>query len=105
MTIVFAFFKRFLIWSLVSAPAGLFLGILINFIKSDTSDFFRSTEIFYGAVLGIALSVFGSFFSITTLVLGKPWLDRSNGSEKLTGVIVCYGTIIIGLLLINLKPG
>ena len=103
MAFLFSLFKRLFIWSIISVPIGFLLGAFIFFLKSNTSDFFRTNDIFYGALLGSSLALFGSFSAVVTLILGKTWIEKTKGSEKLSGAIVCYGIVILGLLLINIQ--
>ena len=99
------YIRRFALWLLLTLPVGVLAGGVFTLLESDTNDFFRAAEIAGGALIGGVLAVFGSAAATVTTLAGRGALRRTGGSELLSGAIVAYGVVVIGLLLARTVDG
>ena len=99
------YIRRFALWLGLTLPVGVLAGGIFTLWESDTADFFRAAEIAGGLLIGGVLAVFGAAVATATTLAGRGALRRSGGSELLTGAIVAYGVVIIGLLLARTVDG
>lgn len=99
------YLRRFALWFMLAVPVGVLAGGALTFWESDTADFFRAVEIIGGAIIGGFLGAFGAAAATVTTLASRTALRRAGGSELLTGAIVAYGIVIMGLLLARTVDG
>lgn len=95
-----AIIKGLVVWLLASLPVGIVLGVVASaFLPADAA-VDRSTAAFNGLLAGTQLALLGGIAAAVTTTVSRDTLKAAGGSEFVTGAIVTYGVIIIGLLLL-----
>lgn len=97
--------RRYVLWLVLTTPIGVLAGGLLALLESDTNDFFRAAEIVGGAIIGGVLALFSAAIATVTTLLGGGVLQRAGGSDFLTGVVLSYGVLVIGLLMARTIDG
>jgi hypothetical protein len=96
------FVKRFMLWLLLSLPAGIGTGALISALLGEGAELDRFTSAGNGAIAGVWAGLLGALAAAATTTVAQVRLKRAGGSLFVTGLIVSYGLIIIALLLLLL---
>ncbi len=94
--------RRFALWLLLTVPPAAAAGFVVTLLATDVTALNRTQTVVGGAVLGAALAAVGAIAATATTLLGRGALRRAGGSEFLTGAIVSYGAVALGLLLARL---
>ena len=96
------FIKRLILWLVLSAPVGIGAGALVSIYFADGADLDTFTAAGNGVLTGLSLGVFGAVAAAATNTIARRQLREAGGSECITGAIVSYGLIGIGLVLLAL---
>ncbi len=96
------FLKRLIVWTVVAVPLGIGIGALVSLTWGPDADIDRATAGFNGAVAGFWLGLIGAFVAATTTRIAREPLRRAGGSECLTGGIIVFGLLAVGLGLLTL---
>ena len=96
------FLKRLALWLLLSLPLGVGLGAAFSAYVPDDAALDRGTAAVNGALAGLGLALIGAAAAAATTTVTRALLERVGGSELLTGAVISYGLIIVGLVLLNL---
>ena len=94
------FIKRLVGWLALSLPVGIGAGVGVSMLWGENAEFDRLTSAVNGALSGASLATVGALMAVVTTLVARGSLQRAGGSELLTGVIVSYGLIGIGLSLL-----
>lgn len=96
------FLKRLALWLLLSLPLGVGLGAAFSAYVPGDAALSRGTAAVNGALAGLGLALIGATAAAATTTATRELLERAGGSELLTGAVISYGLIVVGLALLNL---
>lgn len=96
-----AFLKRFAIWLPLSIPVGILAGGAFSALVPEDAILDLQTAAVNGALAGAGLALIGAWVAAGTTALMRDTLRRAGASEFMTGVIISYGVIAAGLLLLE----
>ena len=97
-----AFLKRLVIWTVAAVPLGIGIGAGVSSIWGQDADIDRATAGFNGAVAGFWLGIIGAVSAAATTRIARDSLRRAGGSECLTGGVIVFGLLAVGLWLLTL---
>ena len=97
-----AFLKRLVIWTVVALPLGTGIGAGVSSLWGQDADIDRATAGFNGAVAGFWLGLIGAVVAAATTRIAREPLRRAGGSECLTGGVIVFGLLTVGLWLLTL---
>ena len=97
-----AFLKRLIVWTVVAVPLGIAIGAVVSLTWGEDSNIDRATAGFNGAIAGFWLGVIGAVSAAGTTRIARDALRRAGGSECLTGGIIVFGLLAVGLALLTL---
>ncbi len=100
-----AFIKRLAIWLLLTLPVGVAAGALFSAFVPEDADLDRFTSAVNGAWVGAGLASIGAWSAAATTTVMRGTLRQAGGSEFLTGAVISYGLVIVGLLLLEYGVG
>ncbi len=92
--------KGLLVWLLASLPVGMGLGALVSAYVPADAVVSRSTAAMNGVGAGAELALLGAIVAAVTTHVSRGTLQRAGGSEFVTGAVITYGLIVIGLLVL-----
>lgn len=92
-----AFLKRLIGWLFLAMPVGLGLGALVSAFLVEGADRDRFTSAVNGVIAGFWLALLGAVMTAAITTATRDRLRAAGGSELLTGAIISYGLIFIGL--------
>ena len=95
--------KRFIIWTVLAVPLAIGIGALVSSLWGPDADIDRATAGFNGAVAGFWLGLIGALTAALTTRIARDPLRRAGGSECLTGAVIVFGLLAIGLGLLTLE--
>ena len=96
------FLKRLIVWTVVALPLGIGIGAVVSLTWGDNSNIDRATAGFNGAVAGFWLGLIGALSAAVTTRIARDPLRRAGGSECLTGGVIVFGLLAVGLALLTL---
>ena len=96
------FLKRLIIWTVLAVPLGIGIGAGVSSIWGEDADIDRATAAFNGAVAGFWLGIIGALSAAATTRIAREPLRRAGGSECLTGAVILFGLLAVGLGLLTL---
>ena len=96
------FLKRLIVWTVVALPLGIGIGAVVSLTWGDNSNIDRATAGFNGAVAGFWLGLIGALSAAATTRIAREPLRRAGGSECLTGGVIVFGLLAVGLALLTL---
>ena len=96
------FLKRLVIWTVVAVPLGIGIGAGVSSLWGPDADIDRATAGFNGAVAGFWLGLIGALSAAATTRIARDLLRRVGGSECLTGGVIVFGLLAVGLWLLTL---
>ena len=94
------FIKRLVIWLLLSLPVGIAFGAGFSAYLGDGADLDRFTAAGNGGIAGAWLGLLGAVSAATTTTIAHDRLKGARASEFLTGLVVSYGLLLMGTLLL-----
>ena len=95
------FLKRLVIWTAIAVPLGIGIGALVSLTWGPDADIDRATAGFNGAIAGFWLGLIGALSAAMTTRIARDPLRRAGGSECLTGGIIVFGLLGVGLWLLT----
>ena len=95
------FTKLLIGWLFLSEPVGIAVGAGFSAMYGEGATTDRFTSAVNGALAGAWLALFGALMAATTITVARERLKAAGASNLLTGVIVSYGLIVTGLLLLR----
>ncbi|MCY4448985.1 MAG: hypothetical protein OXE02_09125 [Chloroflexi bacterium] len=96
-----AFLKRLIIWTALAVPLGIGIGAVVSLTWGPDSNIDRATAGFNGAIAGFWLGIIGAVVAAVTTRIARDPLRRAGGSECLTGGVIVFGLLAIGLWLLT----
>lgn len=96
-----AFLKRLIIWTALAVPLGIGIGTVVSLTWGPDSNIDRATAGFNGAIAGFWLGIIGAVVAAVTTRIARDPLRRAGGSECLTGGVIVFGLLAIGLWLLT----
>lgn len=97
-----AFLKRLIVWTALAVPLGIGIGAGVSLTWGEDSNIDRATAGFNGAVAGFWLGLIGALAAAATTRIAREPLRRAGGSECLTGGVIVFGLLAVGLGLLTL---
>jgi hypothetical protein len=97
-----ALLLRVVLWLVLSLPVGIGAGALVSLYFGEGADLDRFTAAGNGVLTGAWLGLLGGVAAATTNAIARRQLREAGGSECITGAVVSYGLIAIGLVLLVL---
>ena len=94
------FARRLAGWLAVSLPVGIGAGAAVSMLWGENAEFDRLTSVVNGAQAGAWLGAVGAWMAALTTTVARRALRQAGGSELLTGAIVSFGLIGVGLALL-----
>ena len=96
-----AFLKRLIIWTVLAVPLGIGIGTVVSLTWGPDSNIDRATAGFNGAIAGFWLGIIGAVAAAVTTRIARDPLRRAGGSECLTGGVIVFGLLGVGLWLLT----
>ena len=96
------FAKRLAFWLLLTLPLSAGVGAALAFLESSADDFRQTALVVNGALAGMLLASLGAVTATATTFMASEILRQAGGSERLTGAVIAYGVVGIGLALLHL---
>ena len=96
-----AFLKRLVIWTVAAVPLGSGIGAVVSLTWGENSNIDRATAGFNGAIAGFWLGLIGAVVAAATTRIAREPLRRAGGSECLTGGVLVFGLLAVGLWLLT----
>lgn len=96
------FLKRLIIWTVVAVPLAVGIGAVVSLTWGENSNIDRATAGANGAVAGFWLGLIGALTAAVTTRIAREPLRRAGGSECLTGGVIVFGLLAVGLGVLTL---
>ena len=96
-----AFLKRLIIWTALAVPLAIGIGAVVSLTWGPDSNIDRATAGFNGAIAGFWLGIIGAVVAAATTRIARDPLRRAGGSECLTGGVIVFGLLAVGLWLLT----
>ena len=94
------YIKALIVWLVAAVPVGIGAGALVSAFIPEDAAVDRATAAYNGLLAGLQLAALGGIAAAITTTVARRSLQRAGGSELVTGAIVAYGVIAVGLLLL-----